>query len=298
MTVLAHNRRLKRFYLCQRRFSRRHRLSFNPSRLSWLSIDGSTELVTNMRASIWASWVVLIFCGCDRRAATEQPLPAEPWAALPYEQWPQLVLTNSAQFKGHTPLHGASGFLVRNDAGVVLAATARHLLGENGGVAPEVTLADLDASFDSWVMYPRTQPERAIKLRGSASLSSGPTNNDWLLLQVDGTPKHVFPLRIRRTPVKVGERVRLVGVSYSEPSTVQKVYSGVVTARALGDRFRYDISPHVDVRGFSGAPIVDEAGLLVGIMTVWFEPRMDGDLYTEAGGEDAGGALVIMKSSN
>ena len=248
-----------------------------------------------MLMRIVASIILLFLCGCDRSNSKDASPSSEPWATLPHEQWPQLVLTNAAKFKGHSPLNGASGFLIRSEPGKILAATARHLLGENGGVEPEVTLADLDASFDSWVMYPRTLPNHAINLLGSASLTNGPKNNDWVLLRVDGESAHVTPLRIRRDPVKVGERVHLVGVSYSEPNVVQKVYSGVVTARSSGDRFRYDISPHVAIRGFSGAPVLDDSGLLVGVMTVWFHPRMDGELWTEAGGEDAAGALAIMK---
>ena len=251
-----------------------------------------------MRLSVLvsASLLLLLLCGCDPSSPKEAVLPPEPWAALPHEQWPQIVLTNWAKFKGHTPLHGASGFLLRNESGEVLAATAKHLLGENGGVEPEVTLADLEGSIDLWVMHPRTLPEHGIRLLGSASLTQAPPNNDWLLLRVEGPPTHATPLRIRRTPVKVGERVHLVGVSYAEPTVAQKVYSGVVTARGYQDRFRYDITPHVDIVGFSGAPIVDDAGLLVGVMTVWFKPRMDGELWTEAGGEDAAGALAIMKT--
>ncbi|MEZ0276197.1 MAG: serine protease [Roseimicrobium sp.] len=224
-------------------------------------------------------------------------MPPEPWASRPHAEWPQLVLTNVATFKGHTPLQGASGFLVHSESGETLAATAAHLLGENGGVSPEVTLADLDSSFDSWIMHPRTMPDRTIKLLGSASKTSAPKNNDWLLLRVDGKTEHATPLRLRKTPVKVGEKVHLVGVSYSEPEVAQKVYSGVVTARGYGDRFRFDITPHVAIPGFSGAPILDDAGLVVGVMTVWFNPRMDGELWTEAGGEDAASAFAIMKEA-
>lgn len=212
--------------------------------------------------------ILLLICGCDQPKPSEAAALAEPWVALPHEQWPQLVLTNAAKFRGHSPLSGASGFLVRGEGGEILAATARHLLGENGGVEPEVTLAELDASFQSWVMYPRTMPDRAIKLLGSASRTDGPTNNDWVLLKVAAATTYAHALRLRRTPVSVGERVHLVGVSYAEPNVAQKVYSGVVTARGFGDRFRFDITPHVDIRGFSGAPVLDDAGLVVGVTGV------------------------------
>lgn len=99
------------------------------------------------------------------------------------------------------------------------------------------------------------------------------------------------PLQLRRKPVEVGEEVFLVGVPYSEPQRAQNVYRGRVTERRFGTRFRYTIDPPVDIRGFSGAPIVDTQGLAVGVMTVWFEPKMNGDLFLEAGGEDSAALL-------
>ena len=48
------------------------------------------------------------------------------------------------------------------------------------------------------------------------------------------------------------------------------------------------------LRGFSGAPVLGQSGFVVGVMTVWFEPRMVGDLHAEAGGEDAAGAFAGM----
>ena len=58
-------------------------------------------------------------------AKTQLP---EDWASKPITEWPQIVLTNSAEFNGHTPLEGASSFLLQNDTRGVFAATAKHLL--------------------------------------------------------------------------------------------------------------------------------------------------------------------------
>ena len=77
-----------------------------------------------------------------------------------------------------------------------------------------------------------------------------------------------------------------MGCPYDELGCRQNVYTGKVTARS-GDRFRFDIEPPVDLRGFSGAPILDRYGRVVGIMTVWFEPKKQGEKFLEAGGEDA-----------
>ncbi len=63
---------------------------------------------------------------------------AEPWISREPEDWPQIVLTNHAEFHGHTPLDGASGFLIRTEDDRVFAATARHLIGLEGGVEPGI----------------------------------------------------------------------------------------------------------------------------------------------------------------
>lgn len=205
------------------------------------------------------------------------------------------MLTNETSFRGHSALQGASAFLLRLPSGQVVGATALHLLGENGGVSPTLPAGKLDGVLESWSLFPRTHPEISVAAKGLGPMTLQ-RGADWLILRLDGAglPDAIAPLRIRPRPVEIGERVFLIGVSYAEPDVAQKVYSGKVTRR-LGDRFRFDIVPHVDITGFSGAPIVDKNGLLVGVTTLWFEPKMDGERHTESGGEDAATLLEMLK---
>ncbi|MDR3401483.1 MAG: serine protease [Chthoniobacter sp.] len=225
----------------------------------------------------------VFFGGCgkppvDSLQGRAEP-PPESWAALPPAQWPQLVLTNAAQFNGHTPLNGASSFLIRGGHGQILGATARHLLGENGGVAPTVEPARLETDLVSWRMFPRTKAGESVMVAGLASDPKPPRNLDWLLLALAKNAGKLpsYPLSLRSAPVAIGEEIFLVGVPYAEPNRAQNVYHGRVTARGFSDRFRYNVEPPVDIRGFSGAPILDRSGRVVGVMTVWFEPKMDGE---------------------
>ncbi|XXY47233.1 serine protease [Sorangium sp. So ce269] len=206
----------------------------------------------------------------------------------PPREWPQLVLTNLAEFHGHTPLQGASAFLLKTQDGRTLIATAKHLLGTNGGVDPEISIPVLDSAIRSWRLFPRTLPDQLVEAGKVAVGGLDDPRRDWLILTLKDTARTLpaTPLRLRPRPVEVGEQVYLVGCPYAEATCKQNVYSGKVTARS-GDRFRYDIDPPVDLRGFSGAPVVDRAGHAVGVMTVSFEPRMQGELFLEAGGEDA-----------
>jgi len=255
--------------------------------------------------------IAMLIAGCEKTPAAREdaanPPPAQPptpvewpaesWSKSPPAQWPQFVLTNETAFRGHTALHGASAFLFEAGNHRLYAATANHLLGENGGVKPEIGRPMLDSVLQGWRLFPRTQPAKKLTASGWASQSPAAPGNDWLILQLGELPKELpaTPLHLRNTPVRVGETVYLIGVPYAEPDRAQNVYVGKVTARnARNTRFRYDITPPVDISGFSGAPIVDEHGLVVGVMTVWFEPKMQGEKMLEAGGEDATSIATIF----
>jgi hypothetical protein len=243
---------------------------------------------------------MLVACRPEAAAPSKPSGPpgadGEAWARLPFDRWPQLVLTNDAAFQGRTPLHGASGFLVRGPGGAIHLATARHLIGVNGGVQPDVAIAELDRVLVHWNVFPRTQPETSVDAAGVSSQRLIATDSDWLLLKTTGAPvkEPSYPLTLRAKPVAVGERVFMVGCPYSELRCRQNVYQGVVTARAAGTLFRFDIDPPVIVPGFSGAPILDEQGLVVGVVSIWFQPRTDGVLWLEAGGEDAAVAIPLL----
>lgn len=266
----------------------------------------------DMGFRLWAmGGILLAACalgGCDRNnkksafpgqptnGASTRAMAAEPWIELPPEKWPQFVLTNRAAFTDHTGLNGASGFLVRTSDGRVLAATAKHLIGANGGVEPDVPMAALDASLKSWVMFPRTDTGSVVELDRLQLDTENEDSHDWLLMSIKPSAKlPALPLTMRMEPVQVGETVYLIGVPYSEPKSAQNVYRGVVTKRAFKDRFRYTLSVPVELRGFSGAPIVDADGRVVGMMTIWFKGEHVDGKDVDGGGEDAATALGILR---
>jgi len=205
------------------------------------------------------------------------------------QTWPQIVLTNVAEFRGHTPLHGASCFLLEASSGTTWAATALHLIGENGGVEPEINVRQLDQKISTWRMFPRTVPESYVEIDKVAVGGLGQGGDDWLLLTIKASNRALpaTPLKLRSRPVQVGEMVFLIGCPYEEEDCKQNVYAGTVVERGNAAFFRYNLETPVDIRGFSGAPIVDKDGHLVGVMTIWFQPRMKGNQYLEAGGQDA-----------
>lgn len=138
-------------------------------------------------------------------------------------------------------------------------------------------------------MFPRTLPENYVEVERVAVSGLGRGGDDWLLLAIKPSdrPLPATPLKVRPDCISVGERVYLIGCPYSEEACKQNVYPGTVVERGNVAFFRYELETPVDIRGFSGAPIVDTNGHLVGVMTVWFKPRRNGDQFLEAGGQDA-----------
>ncbi len=222
--------------------------------------------------------------------------PAEAWASLPPNRWPQLVLTNRATFRGHSDLTGASAFLVRMPrGGPVLVGTAKHLIGPAGGVEPPVGLAAFNADLLGWDVYPRTRETQAIAAGRLAMTINRERGHDWLLLSLADGPAALpsVPLTPRYAPAAVGERVFLVGVPYDDPAAAQHVYAGTVTARPLRGYFTYTFTPPVHIAGFSGAPIVDAHGLLLGHGVSRGLLKQVGDKEVEFGGEDVGIAVWL-----
>lgn len=233
-----------------------------------------------------------------RAVPGDEALVPVAWISQPPARWPQIVLTNDASFRGgHSALKGASAFLLRTPDGRLLGATARHLLGEAGGVQPEVYLQDLDAVIQSWRMHPRTRPAQALAMQRVAVPGLDRPDLDWLLLQpAEGSASAgIEALQPRQRPAAVGETVYLIGCPYNAARCTQQVWRGRVVER-MGNQFRYQFDRPVDLRGFSGAPVIDERGHLVGVMTVSFQPRELFGKHVEGGAQDVAVIAPLLRS--
>ena len=203
----------------------------------------------------------LVSAGPCAAAAPAAPTtaPAAPaWMAQPPAQWPQVLLEPDILFKDKTKLQGASGFLMRLPNKVVVGATARHVLGD------QVNLETFDASFTSFSMHARAAGKK-VGLRKLAIKPADAKELDAVLLTV--TTPNTWPVEIRparATPVEVGETVYLLAAPNDDHSA-QNVYKGVVRRREGDSGFAYDFQDHADYRGFSGAPVLDAQGNIVGL---------------------------------
>jgi hypothetical protein len=213
-------------------------------------------------------WLVVLLAltvaGCDQ----EKPVikaPAETWVSQKWKTWPQIVLTNDAKFKGHTPMKGASSFLIKSSDGRVFGVTAKHLLGEDGGVSPELDVTRFNNVLTSWRLAPRTKERSFVKVDKLVAFGKR-KDDDWLVFSLKPQSNlPAVPLRVRGTPVADEEQVYLLGCPYSDDDCMQNVHAGHVY-RTYQQEIIFDFEPKVDLSGFSGAPVIDGNGHLVGIL--------------------------------
>jgi Trypsin-like peptidase domain len=186
----------------------------------------------------------------------------------------QILLTNEANFKGHSGLYGASSSLVhfRNK---VFAVTAKHLLGSDGGVEPEINPKDLALYFEEWIMYPRININNSydtIRIKKTL-LNYDQVNSDILLLEVENSKNNIFTLTPNFELPNEKDSLFVIGCPYNEENCRQNIYKVIYTSYDLtSNSLICVIEDEVNLAGFSGAPVLDIEGKIVGILTgAWEE---------------------------
>jgi hypothetical protein len=196
-------------------------------------------------------------------------VPAESWAAQPPEQWPQIMLTNLADLHRRDPLEGASGVLVRGESGALYGVTVSHLLGALAPAGRDIAPASLKTYLKGWTFHRRDDEEAAITFRGvhDELFTRRFQSLDLLVLtkpeNADSTP--ATSLRVASASRRPGDAVFVVGVPYDSPTQKQQVYACTVDAMSK-DGITVSTTDNFDPSGFSGAPIVDKSGHLIGLV--------------------------------
>ena len=204
----------------------------------------------------------------QKSAPQKSPAAPAPVANIDNLLKKQILLTNAAEFTDDRTLEGASGFLIKYN-GAILAVTARHLLGEAGGVEPEIKIGDLNKSLLKWEMKPRVVTKAAketIKLSADG-FDYSQSVNDFVLLKVVSEGFEIEPLTPNFQLPEAGETLFLIGCPYSETKCKQNSYpvTFVEFDEAEG-ALVCEITSKVALSGFSGAPLVNAKGEAVGVL--------------------------------
>ena len=152
-----------------------------------------------------------------------------------------------------------------------LLLTALHLLGTSGGLDRELAPAELDRQVRIIYLLPMGGRQPVGAARG-ALRKTGPTlpqddldiENDLAAFKLHPRSRvNALPLALRNP--RLGEWVWVVGDRYDSQPPAQRLFPARVMSPAPNQmlvRFRDDF----EVRGFSGAPLINQRGEVVGVL--------------------------------
>ena len=196
------------------------------------------------------------------------------WVKQRKDLWPQIAMVNEVWYRnGERYVHpsfeyAATGFLI--DTGTdTLAATVKHSL----WVAKTKTMNTVDLRhLQRWVMHPKGRPQDSVVIdhlinTDTTEVLSGKestiTQRDWLVFATKLRSAAIQPLKPRYSKVEVGETIYFIGCPYSEKTCLTHEAKVIETE---GNRIIFTTPDNLNVGGFSGSPLIDKDGYLIGIL--------------------------------
>ncbi len=205
-------------------------------------------------------FVLLLIFSCK----SSNEILKESWMPKNLNGLPQILLTNNFQFKSRPLGLGASSFLIVENRDTFLC-TAKHLLGKDMGIIPEVKTDSVNNLLLNWKAYPRNDKLSSDTIYAKNILVSNNHHEDIMLLEVEPTNSSIQPLRPRYSKVENGEELYLIGCMYSDYDCHQKVYKAKMLTYS-NNNLILSSNGTFEVSGFSGAPVIDQNGFVVGLL--------------------------------
>ena len=187
------------------------------------------------------------------------------------KKFPPITLTNYVEFndsKFNNPLAGCA-FLLDTEKDT-LAVTCKHAL----WVAKSDTMkyVHFENTLKEWRMRRKDDSAKYIladKLLNESReelINEDVVHKDYLVFTIKENYSDVKPLKVRKTEIKTGEKLYLVGWTFQDKSGPQRIYKGKFFKKSES-HILIEMDTNANLAGLSGSPVLDGNGLLVGIVS-------------------------------
>ena len=212
-------------------------------------------------------FILTFSCSSQNKETSTHTL--QHWKTNNYTDSVQILLTNEYKIRDSYSF-GASSFLIKTKKDTLLC-TAKHLLGDAMGIIPEVKTDSFNSLLNYWKAFPRNNTISSDTVFGKTLLNKGINATD-IILQKCAIEKHskIQVLQPRFSKIKKGERLDVIGCEYSDFDCHQKTFSVIMDTYQSGQIWVKSKSKF-DASGFSGAPVIDANGYVIGVISAGSE---------------------------
>ncbi|MCB2409442.1 trypsin-like serine protease [Hymenobacter lucidus] len=209
-------------------------------------------------------WLILLLVATTECSGQERVSP---------KTFPAIALTNRIDFTDpqFNQPRFSCGFLLRHN-GDTVAVTAKHLLKVIR--TKEMQTVSLGSSIKAWSLFSLDRKSssvvtEALLNENKAELleDKATYDEDWLVFSLRSNNSDVKPLVARTTPLIPGEKLYVVGWTRHMEAGPQRVYEFKYYKTIDHRLLLKDVLVPEQFGGLSGAPLVDEQGLVVGLVS-------------------------------
>ncbi len=187
--------------------------------------------------------------------------------------------------------NASNGFLVEHE-NKTYGITAKHILLISK--TDKMEFVDFEGDLKQWKMHPKNDqssyvimdkllnPNRKDSLTWDYLFSNWDTYDDWLVFSIKENKTNQQPLKFRSEPLEKGENLYAIGWSYSDTTGSQRVYEYQYDKTEGNYHNLIQIKGPERLGGLSGAPVVDEKGKLVGLVTSGGEDEKTKEVMLQA----------------
>ena len=266
-----------------------------------------TRVIVYFTAGLVAFCVAAVFA-YQYLKATWNALPVQPaesWANLPSEQWPQIALPGEVQNRGGLPpLRAANNFLVVDNRFQVLGVAFARMFqeaaraelaahadpahpaapGEVKEVATDIILRRLNASMAGWSMGAGPSQVVFTRIHGEINTYTKTEvfflESSTVLSKLSKLPAEALKPRIE--PFEKDMRIFVISSQVKHPGDKQGVLFGKLHGTLDAKRtLDLEMDSPIDPGALVGAPVIDGNGHLAGVVNGSFDsPDKSGQIKT------------------